>query len=492
MNYYREIKQELINNEITKRVKDYSKNRSDLNTYYNVGKLLSEAGKHYGEGIIKEYSKRLTSELGKGYNTTSLKRMRQFYLIIEKGATLWHLLSWSHYRILITLNDINEINYYILQIEKFNLSVRELECRIKNKEYERLDEKTKEKLINNEEPKVNDLIKNPILIKNTYDYKEISEKILQKLILEDLDNFLTELGEGFTLIELLAVIVVLAIIALIATSIVMSTIKSAKKGAAERSADSYIKQVETIVATERLDGNILEGEYIIQSDGNLCPTSGCGNSNKDKIIIDMKGTKPSSGKITISNGNVEISEKITVGTFDVVYNPTTKSYETTEKGSSSSEDDKPTNPDTPTTPTVVYRWSTDEINIGDTMNDSIKYTTDSSTLERNYYLKHVLDKDNKVTESYACATFNRKEYCLKGVEISSYGWSENEADYTGNMLILKELKDSDMSCDFSSDYSYCNNGSAGLHASSVGGVHADDTDGGCHVDVDGISYCENQ
>ena len=201
MNCYKEIKRELINNEITKRVKDYSKNRSDLNTYYNVGKLLSEAGKHYGEGIIKEYSKRLTNELGKGYNTTSLKRMRQFYLIIEKGATLRHLLSWSHYRILITLNDINEINYYILQICKLNLSIRELERRIKNKEYERLDEKTKEKLINNEEYKVNNLIKNPILIKNSYDYKEISEKVLQKLILEDLDNFLTELGEGFTYIK---------------------------------------------------------------------------------------------------------------------------------------------------------------------------------------------------------------------------------------------------------------------------------------------------
>ena len=201
MNYYREIKEELINNEITKRVKDYSKNRSDLNTYYNVGKLLAEAGKHYGEGVIKEYSKKLTTELGKGYNTTSLKRMRQFYLTIEKGATLRHLLSWSHYRILITLNDINKINYYILQICKLNLSIRELEFRIKNKEYERLDEKTREKLINNEEPKVNDLIKNPILIKNSYDYKEISEKTLQKLILEDLDNFLTELGEGFTYIK---------------------------------------------------------------------------------------------------------------------------------------------------------------------------------------------------------------------------------------------------------------------------------------------------
>ena len=65
MNYYKEIKNELINNEITKRVKDYSKNRSDLTTYYNVGKLLSDAGKHYGEGVIKEYSEKLIKELGK-------------------------------------------------------------------------------------------------------------------------------------------------------------------------------------------------------------------------------------------------------------------------------------------------------------------------------------------------------------------------------------------------------------------------------------------
>lgn len=53
MNYYNEIKNELINNEVNRKIKDYSKNRSDLNTYYNVGKMLSEAGRHYGEGIIK-------------------------------------------------------------------------------------------------------------------------------------------------------------------------------------------------------------------------------------------------------------------------------------------------------------------------------------------------------------------------------------------------------------------------------------------------------
>ena len=68
MNYYDLIKEQLINNEVVKRVKDYSKNKSDLDTYYKVGKLLVDAGKHYGEGIIKEYSIKLTNELGKGYS----------------------------------------------------------------------------------------------------------------------------------------------------------------------------------------------------------------------------------------------------------------------------------------------------------------------------------------------------------------------------------------------------------------------------------------
>ena len=96
MNYYTEIKNELINNEINRKIKNYSINKSDLNTYYNVGKMLSEAGKHYGEGILKEYSKKLTLDIGKGYGISNLKRMRQFYYIIEKGVALPHQLSWSH------------------------------------------------------------------------------------------------------------------------------------------------------------------------------------------------------------------------------------------------------------------------------------------------------------------------------------------------------------------------------------------------------------
>ena len=200
INYYDEIKNELVNNEITKKVKDYSKNRSDLTTYYNVGKLLSKAGKHYGEGIIKEYSKRLTSELGKGYTMTNLKYFRQFY-VFTKSHTVCDQLSWSHYRTLLSLSDENTIEYYIKIIIEQNLSVRELREKIKNNEYERLDEETKNKLNNKEELKVPDLVKNPIQIKNTSGNNEISEKVLQKLILEDIPSFLDELGNGFTFVR---------------------------------------------------------------------------------------------------------------------------------------------------------------------------------------------------------------------------------------------------------------------------------------------------
>ena len=200
MNYYNEIKQELINNEINRKVKNYSINRSDLNTYYNVLKMLSEAGKHYGEGIIKEYSKKLTSELGKGYTISNLKRFRQFYLIIEKGATLSHQLSWSHYSELIPLNKIDMINYYIKLIENLNLSIRQLREKIKSKEYERLDENTRNKLINQEQLSIVDFVKNPILIKNSHHYTEVSEKMMQKIILEDIELFMKELGNSFSFI----------------------------------------------------------------------------------------------------------------------------------------------------------------------------------------------------------------------------------------------------------------------------------------------------
>ena len=200
MNYYNEIKQELINNETYKKAKDYSKNRSDLEIYYNVGRLLSEAGKHYGEGIIKEYSKKLTIELGKGYSKRNLWLMLKFYETKEKMQTLSAQLTWSHYCELLPIKDINIINYYINVSIKQNLSVRELRNKIKNKEYERLDDKTKHKLMVQDKENIEDFIKNPILIRNSY-IEIISEKLLKQLILEDIDNFLSELGEGFSYIK---------------------------------------------------------------------------------------------------------------------------------------------------------------------------------------------------------------------------------------------------------------------------------------------------
>jgi len=204
MNYYKEIKEELVNNEIYKKSKDYSKNKSDLETYYNVGKLIIDAqgGEErakYGDSLIKEYSKKLTMELGSGYSTRSLKNMRKFYLF-QKGQPLDAKLNWTHYVILLSLKNNDEINYYINQIKIRNLSKRELQKIIKSKEYYRLDENTKNKLINKEDEKIEDFIKNPILIKNS-EKQEITEKLLKRLILEDIDNFLLELGSGFSYIK---------------------------------------------------------------------------------------------------------------------------------------------------------------------------------------------------------------------------------------------------------------------------------------------------
>ena len=93
LDYYNEIKNELLDNENNKKVKDYSKNRYELKKYYNVGKLLLDAGKHYGEGIINKYSKQLTIELGKGYTPTRLRYYRRFYHVFSNCPTVSDKLS---------------------------------------------------------------------------------------------------------------------------------------------------------------------------------------------------------------------------------------------------------------------------------------------------------------------------------------------------------------------------------------------------------------
>ena len=202
MNYYNEIKNKLIDNEVYSRVKDYSKERHKVIIYFEIGKLLNEAGGKYGDNIIDEYSKKLVIEVGKKYNRRTLFRMKQFYNMFsdEKVSPMATQLTWSHYSELLSIKDINIVMYYIDITISNNLSKRELRERIKNKEYERLPNEAKNKFINSEKIEVKDLVPNPILIKNKNNIKIITEKILQKLILEDIESFMKELGNSFSFI----------------------------------------------------------------------------------------------------------------------------------------------------------------------------------------------------------------------------------------------------------------------------------------------------
>ena len=200
--YYENIKQYLIDNEIYKSVKDYSKERNTVITYFEIGKLLNEAGGKYGDNIIDEYSKKLVIEIGKKYNRRTLFRMKQFYNVFgnEKVSTLLTQLSWSHYLLLISIRNYDEIVYYINVAKNNNLSQRELQKKIKNKEYDRLSMETRNKIVNNSKLEVKDLVPNPILIKNKNNIEIITEKALHNLILEDIELFMKELGNNFSFI----------------------------------------------------------------------------------------------------------------------------------------------------------------------------------------------------------------------------------------------------------------------------------------------------
>ena len=199
INYYDEIKKKLLKNEIYAKVKDYSKERNKVLTYFEVGKLLSDAGKEYGKNIIGSYAKKLVNEVGKKYNERYLRYMRQFYdmVLVTKWKPLVSKLTWSHYIMLLPLKNIDEIKYYIDVCEKRNFTKRELQSLIKSNEYERLSEETKNKLITNEELSLPDLVPDPLLIKSEFDKEKITEYALKEAILNNLDNFLKQLGNGF-------------------------------------------------------------------------------------------------------------------------------------------------------------------------------------------------------------------------------------------------------------------------------------------------------
>ena len=205
---YQEIKQELVQSVIDKKIDIYFTNKNELTHYYNVGKMIVDAQggdekAKYGDGLIKKISDKLNKDGINGFSTRSLKYMRRFY-IFQKGQAVPAQLSWSHYIVLFTLTNVDEINYYINICLKEKISYRKLHKKIRDKEYQRLPQETKNKLINNEELNVYDNIKNPIYI-NTYNSninkEDIEEKVLKLFILKDMNNFLKQLGDGFAYMD---------------------------------------------------------------------------------------------------------------------------------------------------------------------------------------------------------------------------------------------------------------------------------------------------
>ena len=260
--------------------------------------------------------------------------------------------------------------------------------------------------------------------------------------------------KAFTLIELLAVIVILAIIALIATPIILNIISSSKESAKERSAELYKIAVLNAVVKKQLNGitKVPEGTYTVQEDGSICKEEYC-------IPVEVEGERPSKDStITIKDG--EVTEYSFTINGKVITN-------------------------------VVYLWYDGEEVEGPTLNEELKNTYyEKLETDNPYYLKFKYDKNNIVTNAYACARFNGEEYCVQGGRKSKksfYGYADN----TGNVAILKDLQTKGLSCDFSSSTSSCcDAGSVELCAYSVGHVNADDAGGFCGVHALGSGYCE--
>ena len=200
-NYLENIRGYIISEQARIIVRDYSANKSKLETNYNIGKELSEAGKHYGEGIVKKYAKELTKEFGKGYGITELRKMRAFYYIAQKCAPLGRVLTWSHYKLLLPLKNLDEIKFYIDLTIRDNLSKRALAERIKSNEYGRLAPETKLKLKEEKEINQSEMVPSTIVIPSNKLEEKLTEKVLENLIIDNISEVMVQLGEGYCFIK---------------------------------------------------------------------------------------------------------------------------------------------------------------------------------------------------------------------------------------------------------------------------------------------------
>ncbi|ATV06195.1 PDDEXK nuclease domain-containing protein [Fusobacterium vincentii] len=189
-------------------------NSTMVEAYWNIGRVIVEkqGGSNkaeYGTALIKNLSKKMTKEFGKGFTVANLKNMRQFYLIFQKSYALRSELTWTHYRLLMRVENENARNFYIEECIKSNWSTRQLERQITTLFYERLlSSKDKEKVskeIYKLEPqikKAEDIIKDPYVLEflGLPENTNFLEKNLEQALIDHLQKFLLELGRGFSFV----------------------------------------------------------------------------------------------------------------------------------------------------------------------------------------------------------------------------------------------------------------------------------------------------
>ena len=183
--------------------------------YWYIGERIfneEQQGKEraeYGNYLIKYLSEQLTPEYGSGFSYRQLNRYRQFYRTFPIVSTLWTQLSWSHYKLLLGLNDEDKREYYIAETVKNNWSVRQMERQINSQLFERLllsnDKESVLAVARNEKLPTNpsEIIKDPMVLEFLGLRRESAyyEKDLEQAIITNLQDFLLELGNGFSFVS---------------------------------------------------------------------------------------------------------------------------------------------------------------------------------------------------------------------------------------------------------------------------------------------------
>lgn len=208
--FYDEIKNILH----TARNKVYqTANFAMVEAYWNIGKsIIEEQGGDekaaYGTGLLKELSEQMTRDFGKGFTVTNLKYMRQFYLTFPNGHALRGELSWTHYRLLMRVENKNAREFYMQEAVKSQWSTRQLERQINSFFYERLlSSKNKERVaakVLDLEPakKPEDIIRDPYVLEflGVTQNDDFYESDLEQALITHLQRFLLELGRGFSFV----------------------------------------------------------------------------------------------------------------------------------------------------------------------------------------------------------------------------------------------------------------------------------------------------